>query len=90
MKTLGDKININARTTTKLHAENAKRVSGEFYSSRGASRLANRADLPEEPQVRERSAREPADSTGVSRPAPSRQGPDRHAADPRDCILRTG
>jgi hypothetical protein len=68
VKTLGDKININARTTTKLHAENA-----------------NRADLPEEPQVRARSAREPADSTGVSRPAPSRQGPDRHAADPRDC-----
>jgi hypothetical protein len=29
--TPGDEININAFTTRKLHAENAKRVSGEFY-----------------------------------------------------------
>jgi hypothetical protein len=29
-----DEININALTTTKLHAENAKRVSGEFYRYR--------------------------------------------------------
>ena len=29
--TPGDKINSNAFTTRKLHAENAKCVSGEFY-----------------------------------------------------------
>jgi hypothetical protein len=28
---IGLKMNSNALTTGKLHAENAKRVSGEFY-----------------------------------------------------------
>jgi len=43
---------------------------------------ANDADLLVAPLIRARSAREQADATGASRPAP-RAGPDRRAADPR-------